>query len=69
MLCYSMLNILYLYVSVFRNMCAVSNMAVSCSSLISCFPGVLFWYFLILITIIIIVLCFVVFFYELVPAV
>ena len=32
---------LYLYVSTFRSMCAVPNMAVFCSSLTSCFPGML----------------------------
>jgi hypothetical protein len=37
---------LYLYVSTFRSMCAVPNMAVFCSSLTSWFPGMLFTYFL-----------------------
>jgi hypothetical protein len=37
---------LYLYVSTFRSMCAVSNMAVFCSSLTSWFPGMLLTYFL-----------------------
>ena len=37
---------LYLYVSTFRSMCAVPNMAVFCSSLTSCFPGMLLTYFL-----------------------
>ena len=37
----SVLNLLYLYISTFRSMCAVPNMAVFCSSLISCFPGML----------------------------
>jgi hypothetical protein len=37
---------LYLYVSTFRSMCAVPNMAVICSSLISWFPGMLPVYFL-----------------------
>jgi len=32
---------LYLYVSTFRSMCAVPNMAVFCSSLTSWFPGML----------------------------
>ena len=40
------LNILYFYISTFRSICAASNMAVFCSSLISCFPGVLLRYFL-----------------------
>jgi len=30
---------LYFYISTFRSMCAVPNMAVFCSSLTSCFPG------------------------------
>ena len=33
------LNLLYFYISTFRIMCAVPNMAVFCSSLTSCFPG------------------------------
>jgi len=40
------LNILYFYISTFRCMCAVPNMAVFCSSLTSCFPGMLLTYFL-----------------------
>ena len=40
-----MLNLLHIYISTFRSMCAVSNMAVFCSSLTSCFPGVLLRYF------------------------
>ena len=40
------LTALYLYVSTFRNMCAVPNMAVFCSSLTSWFPGMLLTYFL-----------------------
>ena len=43
----SMLNLLYFYVSTFRSMCAVPNMAVYCSSLTSsCFPVMLLTYFL-----------------------
>jgi len=42
----SVLNILYFYISTFRSMCAVPNMAVFCSSLTSCFPGMLLTYFL-----------------------
>ena len=42
----SVLNLLYFYISTFRSMCAVPNMAVFCSSLISCFPGMLLTYFL-----------------------
>ena len=35
-----------LYVSTFRSMCAVPNMAVFCSSVTSWFPGILLTYFL-----------------------
>ena len=42
----SMLNLLYFYISTFRSMCAVPNMAVFWSSLNSYFPGVLLMYFL-----------------------
>ena len=42
----SVLNLLYFYVSTFRSMCAVPNVAVFCSSLTSCFPGMLLTYFL-----------------------
>ena len=35
-----------LYISTFRSMCAVPNMAVYCSSLTSCYPAVLFTYFI-----------------------
>jgi len=40
------LNLLYFYISTFRSMCAVLNMAVFCSSFTSCFPGILLTYFL-----------------------
>ena len=40
------INLLYFYISTFRSMCAVPNMAVFCSSLTSCFPGMLLTYFL-----------------------
>src|SRR5215469_9417787 len=40
------LALLYFYVSTFRSMCAVPNMAVFRSSLTSWFPGVLLTYFL-----------------------
>jgi len=40
------LALLYFYVSTFRSMCAVSSMAVFCSSLTSCCPGMLFTCFL-----------------------
>jgi len=42
----SVLNLLYFYISTFRRMCAVPNMAIFCSFLTSCFPGMLFTYFL-----------------------
>ena len=42
----SLLNLLYFYISTFRSMCAVPNMVVFCSSLTSCFPGMLLTYFL-----------------------
>ena len=40
------LALLYFYVSTFRSMCAVPNMAVFCSSFTSWFPGMLLAYFL-----------------------
>ena len=42
----SVLNLLYYYISTFRTVCAVPNMAVFCSSFTSCFPGMLLTYFL-----------------------
>jgi len=42
----SVLNLLYFYISTFRSMCAVPNMAVFCSSSTSCFPGMLLTYFM-----------------------
>ena len=42
----SVLNLLYFFISTFRIMCAVPNIAVFCSSLTSCFPGMLLTYFL-----------------------
>ena len=42
----SVFNLLYFYISTFRSMCAVPNMAVFCSSFTSCFPGMLLTYFL-----------------------
>ena len=42
----SVLNLLYFYISTFRSMCAVPNMAVFCSSLTSWFPGMFLTYFL-----------------------
>jgi len=41
---FRMLNVSYFYISTSRSMCAVPNAAVFCSSLISCFPGVLLRY-------------------------
>ena len=41
-----LLNLLYFYISTFRSMCAVPNMAVFWSSLTSCFPVMLLTYFL-----------------------
>ena len=40
------LNLLYLYISTFRSMCAVTNMADFCNTLTSWFPGMLLMYFL-----------------------
>ena len=40
------LALLYFYVSTFRSMCAVPNMAVFCSSFTSWFPGMFLMYFL-----------------------
>ena len=40
------LALLYFYVSTFRSMCAVPNMAVFCSSFTSWFPGMLLTFFL-----------------------
>ena len=42
----SVLNLLYFYISTFRSMCAVPNMAVFWSSLTSWFPGMLLTCFL-----------------------
>jgi len=42
----SVLNLLYFYISTFRSVCAVPNVAVFCSSSTSCFPGTLLTYFL-----------------------
>ena len=35
------LYLLYFYISTFRRMCAVPSTAVFCTSLVSCFPGML----------------------------
>ena len=42
----SVLNLLYFYISTFRSMCAVPNMAVFCSSLTPRFPAMFLTYFL-----------------------
>jgi len=42
----SVLNLSYFYISTFRSMRAMPNMVVFCSSLTSCFPGMLLTYFL-----------------------
>ena len=42
----SVLNLLYFYISTFRSICSVPNLAVFCSSLTSWFPGMLLTYFL-----------------------
>jgi len=42
----SVLYLLHFYISTFRSMCAVPNMAVFWSFLTSCFPGMLLRYFL-----------------------
>ena len=52
----SVLNLLYFYISTFRSVCAVPNTSVFCSSLTSCFPGMLLTYFMNVIIIIIIII-------------
>ena len=42
----AVLNLFNFYISTFRSMCAVPNMAVFCSPLTSWFPGMLLTYFL-----------------------
>ena len=42
----SVLNLLYFYISTFRSMCVVPNVAVFCSSFTSCLPAILLTYFL-----------------------
>ena len=39
------LNLFYFYISTFRSVCAVPSMAVFCSSLTSCFPGMSLTYY------------------------
>jgi len=41
------INLLCFCINTFRSMCAVPSMAVVCSSLMLCFPGLLLRYFLI----------------------
>ena len=43
---FPMLNDLYFYISTFRSKCAVTSVAVLCSSLIPCFPSMLLRNFL-----------------------
>jgi hypothetical protein len=45
--------VLFFYISAFRSLCTVRNMAVFCSSLILCFPGLLLSYSLSVVIIII----------------
>jgi len=40
------MNVFYFYFCTFGSLCAVPNMAVFCSSFMSCFPGILRRYFL-----------------------
>ena len=42
----SVSNLLHFYISTFRSMCAVPNVAVFWSFLTSCFPGLLLMFFL-----------------------
>ena len=51
----SVLNLLYFYISTFRNMCAVPNMVVFCNSLTSWFPGMLLTFIIIIFIIFIII--------------
>lgn len=39
------IEVLYVCISTFRNMCVVPSMAVLCTSFMSCFPNMLFTYF------------------------
>ena len=41
----SVLNLLYFYISTFRSVCAVPNVAVFCSSFTSCFPYYYYYYY------------------------
>jgi hypothetical protein len=50
------LTLMHFYISTFRSMCAVPNMAVFCSSLTSWFPGMVLTYFLNYFEIIIIII-------------
>jgi hypothetical protein len=43
---FTVLNVLFSYISTFRSVCAVPNMAVFCSFFISCFTVMLLKYFL-----------------------
>ena len=46
----SVLNLLNFYISTFRSVCSVPNIAVFCSSLTSCFSGMLLTYLLLLLS-------------------
>ena len=56
-------NLLYFYISTFRSMCAVPNMAVFCSSLTSWFPGMLLTYFVNVFVIVIIIIIIIIIYY------
>jgi hypothetical protein len=43
---FPMIKALYFYISTFRSTCAAPTMDIFCSSLLSCFPGILVRYFL-----------------------
>ena len=50
-------SVLYFYISTFCSMCAVSNMDVFCSSLITCFPGMLLRYCQSVLLLLLLLLC------------
>jgi hypothetical protein len=43
---FPMINVLCFYVRTLRGICSLTNTAVFCSFVMSCFPGMLFRYFL-----------------------
>jgi hypothetical protein len=55
---FPMLNVLYFYISTFRSMYIVPNMAVFCSSVISSFPVVLLRLLLLLLLLLLLFRCF-----------